>query len=33
MGTVGWDFANPEMVIIGTNDGSETGDAKELIQF
>tara|TARA_B100000700_G_scaffold141141_1_gene157144 strand:- start:2185 stop:3426 length:1242 start_codon:yes stop_codon:yes gene_type:complete len=33
MGTVGWDFTNPEMVIIGTEDGSETGDAKELINF
>ena len=33
MGTVGWDFANPEMVMIGTEDGSQTGDAKELIQF
>ena len=33
MGTVGWDFANPEMVIIGTEDGSKTGDAKELINF
>lgn len=33
MGTVAWDFANPEMVIIGTEDGSETGDAKELIKF
>lgn len=33
MGTVGWDFANPEMVMIGTEDGSETGDAKELIKF
>ena len=33
MGTVGWDFANPEMVIIGTEDGSETGDARELINF
>ena len=33
MGTVGWDFANPEMVMIGTDDGSETGDAKELIEF
>ena len=33
MGTVGWDFANPEMVMIGTEDGSRTGDAKELIQF
>jgi len=33
MGTVGWDFANPEMVIIGTEDGSKTGDAKELISI
>ena len=33
MGTVGWDFANPEMVMIGTEDGSRTGDAKELINF
>ena len=33
MGTVGWDFTNPEMVIIGTDDGSETGDARELINF
>ena len=33
MGTVGWDFSNPEMVMIGTNDGSETGDARELINF
>ena len=33
MGTVGWDFANPEMVMIGTEDGSETGDARELINF
>ena len=33
MGTVGWDFANPEMVMVGTEDGSQTGDAKELIQF
>ena len=33
MGTVGWDFANPEMVMIGTDDGSETGDARELINF
>ena len=33
MGTVGWDFSNPEMVMIGTDDGSETGDAKELIEF
>ena len=33
MGTVGWDFANPEMVMIGTEDGAETGDARELINF
>lgn len=33
MGTVAWDFVNPEMVIIGTEDGSLTGDAKELIDF
>ena len=33
MGTVGCDFSNPEMVMIGTEDGSETGDARELINF
>jgi UDPglucose 6-dehydrogenase len=33
MGTVKWDMVNPEMVIIGTEDGSVTGDAKELIDF
>jgi UDPglucose 6-dehydrogenase len=33
MGSVAWDFVNPEMVIIGTQDGSVTGDAKELIDF
>ena len=33
MGTVKWDFLNPEMVMIGTEDGSETGDAKELVDF
>ena len=27
MGTVKWDMVNPEMVMIGTADGSETGDA------
>ena len=31
MGTVKWDMVNPEMVMIGTEDGSETGDAKELV--
>ena len=33
MGTVAWDMVNPEMVMIGTEDGSETGDAKELVDF
>jgi UDPglucose 6-dehydrogenase len=33
MGTVKWDMVNPEMVIIGTEDGSVTGDAQELIEF
>jgi UDPglucose 6-dehydrogenase len=33
MGTVKWDMVNPEMVIIGTEDGSLTGDAQELIEF
>jgi UDPglucose 6-dehydrogenase len=33
MGSVEWDMVNPEMVIIGTEDGSETGDAKTLIDF
>lgn len=33
MGTVAWDMVNPEMVMIGTSDGSETGDAKELRTF
>lgn len=33
MGTVKWDMVNPEMVIIGTEDGSLTGDAAELIDF
>ena len=33
MGTIKWDMVNPEMVIIGTDDGSITGDAKELIDF
>jgi UDPglucose 6-dehydrogenase len=30
MGSVEWDFLNPEMVMIGTEDGTETGDAKLL---
>jgi UDPglucose 6-dehydrogenase len=33
MGTIKWDMVNPEMVIIGTEDGSITGDAHELIEF
>jgi len=33
MGSVEWDMVNPEMVIVGTEDGSETGDAKSLIDF
>ena len=33
MGSVAWDFVNPEMVMIGTEDGSETGDAKELVNL
>jgi len=33
MGTVKWDMVNPEMIMIGTDDGSETGDAKELTDF
>jgi UDPglucose 6-dehydrogenase len=33
MGSVAWDMVNPEMVMIGTEDGSETGDACELVEF
>ena len=33
MGSVAWDMVNPEMVIIGTEDGTETGDAKQLVEF
>ncbi len=33
MGTVKHDMINPEMLIIGTEDGSETGDAKLLTDF
>ena len=33
MGTIKWDMVNPEMIIIGTEDGSETGDASELVAF
>jgi UDPglucose 6-dehydrogenase len=33
MGSVAWDMVNPEMVMIGTDTGKETGDAKQLIDF
>tara|TARA_B100001287_G_scaffold96389_1_gene80985 strand:- start:925 stop:2067 length:1143 start_codon:yes stop_codon:yes gene_type:complete len=33
MGTVAWDMINPEMVMIGTEDGSATTDARELVKF
>ena len=33
MGSVAWDMVNPEMVMIGTESGSETGDARELQNF
>jgi len=33
MGTIKWDMKNPEMVIIGTEDGDLTTDAQELIDF
>jgi len=33
MGSVAWDMLNPEMVIIGTEDGSMTGDAEQLVAF
>lgn len=33
MGSVKWDMVNPECLIIGTEDGSETGDAKILTDF
>jgi UDPglucose 6-dehydrogenase len=33
MGSVKWDMVNPECLIIGTEDGSITGDAQELIEF
>ena len=33
MGSVAWDMLNPEMVMIGTEDGTETGDAKQLVDF
>lgn len=33
MGSVKWDMINPECLIIGTKDGSLTGDAKMLVDF
>ena len=33
MGSVAWDMVNPEMVMIGTEDGTETGDARQLVDF
>jgi UDPglucose 6-dehydrogenase len=33
MGSVKWDMVNPECLIVGTEDGSATGDAKMLIDF
>lgn len=33
MGSVKWDMVNPECLIIGTRDGSETGDAQALVEF
>jgi UDPglucose 6-dehydrogenase len=33
MGSVRWDMVNPEMVIIGTQDGEMTEDANDLIEF
>ena len=33
MGSVAWDMVNPEMVMIGTEDGSLTGDARQLVNF
>jgi UDPglucose 6-dehydrogenase len=33
MGSVAWDMINPEMVMLGTANGSETGDAKQLVDF
>ena len=33
MGSVAYDMVNPEMVIIGTVDGNESGSAKQLVDF
>ena len=33
MGSVAWDMVNPEMIMIGTEDGKLTGDAQQLVDF
>ena len=33
MGSVAWDMVNPEMIMIGTEDGKRTGSAQKLIDF
>lgn len=33
MGTIKYDMVNPEMIIIGTEDGTATDDALELVKF
>jgi UDPglucose 6-dehydrogenase len=33
MGSVAWDMVNPEMIIVGTEDGTLDGDAQELKDF
>jgi UDPglucose 6-dehydrogenase len=33
MGTIKWDMVNPEMVIIGTDNGNATEDSLELVKF
>ena len=33
MGSVKWDMVNPDCLIIGTEDGSKTGDADLLVEF
>ena len=33
MGTIRWDMVNPEMIMIGTDDGAETGLASDLSSF
>jgi UDPglucose 6-dehydrogenase len=32
-GTVKWDMKNPEMIMLGTKDGSKTGDVEMLTEF